>query len=161
MIQVTVYGTEIARKKLAAMAGVMAPARRETNNKKVGIQLHGDVMRTFIADGATFGRPEWEPLKPATVMARIRKTKTGKLVRLYQILRDTGALRQSFNPLSDENLAGVGAVSAKAHADLAAVHQFGALEKNIPARPMLPTEERAMDVMVQVYAMDIQRAVKS
>ena len=82
-------------------------------------------------------------------------------------LRDTGALRQSFVPLSDEKLAGVGAVSfyspidQEDHGDLAAVHQFGAPAKNLPARPMLPTEDRAMSVMTQVYAMDIQRAVKS
>jgi len=166
VIEVTVYGTEIARKKLAAMAGVMAPDRRELNNRKVGIQLHSDVMRTFQADGATFGRPKWEDLKakgryPASTVRPRKFTTT------YQILRDTGALRQSFVPLSDEKLAGVGAVSfyspidQEDHGDLAAVHQFGAPAKNLPARPMLPTEDRAMSVMTQVYAMDIQRAVKS
>ena len=160
MIEVTVYGTEIARKKLSAMAGVMAPDRRELNNRKVGIQLHSDVMRTFQADGATFGRVKWEPLKaggryPASTV-RPRKFTT-----IYQLLRDTGALRQSYIPLSDETLAGVGAASLKEHADLAVVHQFGNLAKNLPARPMLPTEERAMSVMTQVYGMDIERAVKS
>jgi len=168
MIQVTVYGTEIARKKLAAMVRVMASDRRELNNRKVGVQLHSDVMRTFQADGATFGRPKWEPLKPATIAARIRKSKKKPTAgSTYQILRDTGALRQSFVPLSDEKLAGVGAVSffspvdQEDHGDLAAVHQFGAPAKNLPARPMLPTEDRAMSVMTQVYAMDLQRAVKS
>lgn len=168
MIQITVYGTDIARKKLASMAAVMSPARRELNNRKVGIQLHGDVMRTFIADGATFGRPRWEPLKPSTIAGRIRKAKKGRIATsLYQILRDTGALRQSFVPLSDDKLAGVGAASfvsqqdGEDHADLAPIHQFGALAKNIPARPMLPTEERAMNVMTTIYGEDILRAVKS
>jgi phage gpG-like protein len=160
MISVTVYGTEIARKKLAAMSQVMSPDRRQSNHRKVGIQMHSDVLRTFQADGATFGRPKWEDLKakgryPASTV-RPRKFTT-----VYQILRDTGALRAAYVPLSDEKLAGVGALSMKEHADIAATHQFGNLANNLPARPMLPTEDRAMEVMVSVYAMDIQKAVRS
>jgi phage gpG-like protein len=176
MITVTVYGTEIARKKLGAMARVMAPDRRELNHRNVGIQLHGDVMRTFIADGATFGRPKWEPLKPSTLAGRVRKSPVrSKLLKMtaqalpsmFKILRDTGALQQSFVPLSDEKLAGVGAVSfyspidREDHGDLAPIHQFGSPAKNIPPRPMLPTEDQAMKRMTQVYGLMIEKAVKS
>lgn len=166
MIEVTVYGTEIARKKLASMVAVMSPNQRAVAHKEVGIQLHSDVMRTFIADGATFGRPKWEPLKaggryPASTVRPRKFTTT------YQILRDTGALRQSFVPLSDEKLAGVGAVSfyspidREDHGDLAPIHQFGSPAKNIPPRPMLPTEDQAMKRMTQVYGLMIEKAVKS
>jgi len=166
VIEITVYGTEIDRKKLASMVAVMSPNQRSVAHKEVGIQLHGDVMRTFIADGATFGRPKWEPLKaggryPASTV-RPRKFTTN-----YQILRDTGALQQSFVPLSDEKLAGVGAVSfyspidREDHGDLAPIHQFGSPAKNIPPRPMLPTEDQAMKRMTQVYGLMIEKAVKS
>jgi phage gpG-like protein len=80
---------------------------------------------------------------------------------VYQILQDTGALRAAYVPLSDRDIAGVGAASVKGHSDLAAAHQFGVAERNLPARPMLPTEETALDIMSRVYGLNIERAAQS
>jgi hypothetical protein len=44
----------------------------------------------------------------------------------------------------------------KAHADLAVVHQFG--NSRIPARPMLPTPEHALNIVSRIYGLAIERA---
>ena len=56
--------------------GIGGAGGRNGGDHDVGDELHSDVMRTFQADGATFGRPKWEPLKPATTAT----TYTGRIV---------------------------------------------------------------------------------
>ena len=68
--------------------------------------------------------------------------------------------RPEYIPLSDDKLAGVGAASDKEHADIAAAHQFGVPAKNLPARPMLPTEARALEVVSLVYGRMIEKAAQ-
>lgn len=161
MIEITVYGSEESRRRLAKFARAMSPQSREQANKASGIQMHTDVMMTFSAQGATFGRPKWEPLKAGgRYVSTKSKTKKRRFQTAYMILQDTGALRASYFPLYDDKLAGVGAVSAKEHADLAEAHQFGVPSRNLPARPMLPTENRALEVVSKVYGFMIEKAAQ-
>jgi phage gpG-like protein len=166
MLQITVRGEDEVQRRLVKFASAMAPRQREINNKAAAIQLYGDVIRTFKAQGATEGRPRWADLKAGgRYTGTGRKRKDGsrgprRFQTAYQILQDTGALRQSFIPLHDQTLAGVGAASVKGHADLAPIHEFGSAKRNIPARPMLPSRERAMSVMTQIYQLGIERAVR-
>lgn len=169
MIEVTVYGAEESRRRLAKFARAMSPQSRAIANEQAGIELHSDVIRTFEAEGATFGRPRWEDLKaegryPRTnskdKTATNAKGKKRKFQTAYQILQDTHALRGSFIPLSDDDLAGVGAQSTREHADIAEAHQFGVPSRNLPARPMLPTEDCALEVVTKVYGLMIEEAAR-
>lgn len=167
MIEITVQGNVESRRRLAKFARAMSPESRGTANKNIGAQLHGDVIRTFEAQGATFGRPKWQDLKAkGRYVKTLAKGKKARFQTHYKILQDTGALRQSYVPLSDEDLAGVGAVSfyspvdREDHGDLAKVHQFGVPSRNLPARPMLPTEDRALEVASYVYGMMIEKAAQ-
>jgi phage gpG-like protein len=78
----------------------------------------------------------------------------------YRILQDTGALRQSFIPLHDENSTGVGAASGSEHADIAERHQFGDPSGNLPARPMLPEPDAAVRIVSKIYGLVIEEATK-
>lgn len=156
MIVVTVQSGD-ALQRLRNMAKVMKPEQRELANRQAGVQLHGDVIRTFAAQGQTQGRPRWLPLKFGGRWKG--KGKGRRFQTVYQLLQDTGALRNAYIPLHDDSQAGVGAQSLKAHADLAVVHQFGLPAKNIPARPMLPTAEHALGVVTRIYGLSIQKAV--
>jgi len=167
VIEITVYGSEESRRRLSKFARAMAPESRTVANAQAGVKLHSDVIETFIAEGATFGRAKWEDLKAGgRYVKSVAKGKKRRFQTSYQILQDTGALRQSFVPLSDDKLAGVGAVSfyspvdREDHGDLAKLHQFGVPSKNLPARPMLPTESRALEVVSNVYGRMIEKAAQ-
>lgn len=161
MIEIKVYGSEESARRIRKFARAMSPESRAIANRQAGVQLHSDVIRTFQAQGATFGRSRWAALKAGGRYVNTKaKGKTRRFQTHYKILQDTGALRQSFVSLYDSSLAGVGAVSAKEHADLAAAHQFGVPSRNLPARPMLPTEERAMEVVSLVYRRMIEKAAQ-
>jgi phage gpG-like protein len=166
VIQITVIGSEESRRRLRKFTLAMSPQTREQSNREAGIAMHSDVVRTFIAQGATDGRPKWEPLKAGGRYVGTGKKLPGggraprRFQTVYQILQDTGALRAAYVPLSDRDVAGVGAASVKGHSDLALAHQYGVPERNLPARPMLPTEEVALDIVSRVYGLAIERAAQ-
>lgn len=128
---------------------------RRTVNRKVSVKLSGWVFRNFRQQGA-LAEKGWAPLKPATVKAKARK-------RYSMILQNTGALRKSFLPFHDNDQMGVGAVQltdGSAPWDLARIHQEGAPEVNIPARPMLPTLRQALPIGMQIYEQFVARATR-
>ena len=169
-ITLTVTGDAVAR--LKKFASALSPESRKTANRQAAIQMHSDVIKTFEAEGAYLGRKRWADLKAGGRYVKVRSKKgkrsrwQGKsegadgLITSYQILQDTGALRASFMPLSDEYIAGVGAVSTHRHADLAPIHEFGDPKRHLPARPMLPTAKRAVEIMTLVYGVRIGEAAK-
>lgn len=167
--------TSEALQKLAA--GI---ADRKKANQQLSVKLEGEVLSNFRTEGAEFGAP-WVPLKLSTILARLRlspKSKTKKAAAaalfkkggtpkavfaasgagLLQILQDTGHLRQSFAGFFDADEAGVGARSNAAHADLSIVHEYGDPSRNIPARPMLPPPEKALEWAIAVYQNHIASA---
>jgi phage gpG-like protein len=150
--------------KLRKMAAAIAPEERELINEKIGVQLHGEVMRTFESEGATEGRPRWQDLarkgRQRYVTGSDGKRRLGEFQTDYKILQDTGALRQSYFPLFDKDSAGVGAVSGAKHADLAPLHEFGVPARNLPARPMLPEPEYVLGVATTLYGMAIRRSME-
>lgn len=124
---------------------------RRIPNKEVSVVLFAEVMRNFDAE-AHEGKP-WAPLAPATVKGKEKKG-------YARILQNTGALRNSFLPFSDADVAGVGARSVKKHADISTVHEYGAPERNIPARPMLPSRLTAERIALKVYELYVERSIK-
>lgn len=168
--------TSVALQTLAGQIGNLLPA-----NRQLSVQLEGEVLRNFASEGAEFGAP-WEPLKLSTILARLRKSRGAKAkiakakglykagatnskaiyaasgAGLIKILQDTGALRQAYAGFYDDTEAGVGAVSSAAHADLAIVHQFGDPAHNIPARPMLPPQDLALEWAMVVYQNHVDQA---
>jgi len=149
VIRVEVRDAQLQR-RLTDLARYIAD--RNTPNKKASIDLYGFVARNFQQEGALVGG--WAPLAPSTVED---KAKHGYSL----ILQNTGQLRQSFVPFSDKEQAGVGAqrlsgLSDGRPADLAAIHQEGA--GRIPARPMLPSREQALEIGIRVYDLHIEQA---
>lgn len=170
--------TSAALQKLAA--GI---ADTNKANQQLSVKLEGEVLANFASEGSEFGAA-WVPLKLSTILARLRgspkskgaKAKAKEVFKsggtskqafaasgagLIQILQDTGALRQSFAGFFDATQAGVGAQSNAAHADLSKVHEFGDPSRNIPARPMLPPPQLALDWAIEVYENHISQARQS
>jgi len=150
--------------RLRRMASAVGPEQRELINEKIGIQLHGEVMRTFDEEGATEGRPKWIDLlyhgRQRYVMGADGKRRKGVFQTDYKILQDTGALRASYFQLYSKDAAGVGAISGAKHADLAPLHEFGNPATHLPARPMLPTPEYVLGVATTLYGMAIKQAAE-
>lgn len=122
-------------------------ADRQTINRKIAIELYGWVIRNFDAEGG-MQSPPWLPLKASTLKQKARLGFSPKpLIR-------TGHLRQSFAPFSTAAEAGVGA-KASAGVDYAEVHEEGTKDGHIPARPMLPTQQFALDTAVKIYGLEI------
>lgn len=159
MITVTVRSGNVER-NLAELAGGIT--NRAPINRKIAVELYGMVMRNFREQGND--GIKWAPLKAG---GRWLGKKGGKgksrfagqrrLDTSAQILQDTGAMRGSFLSFWDDTLAGVGAASFRAHADLAEVHEFGSPERNIPPRPMLPRKQPALEKALVIYNLEIQR----
>jgi phage gpG-like protein len=165
MLAVQVTGDVEVLRRLRKLGAVMGPDAQLQSNRKAAIALHSDVMRTFQAQGATHGRSKWDALKAGgryTGLGRKRKDGSRGARRFqtaYKLLQDTGALRMSYVPLYDRSLTGVGALSVKGHADLAPLHENGNPARNLPARPMLPPVNKAMQIVTQVYGLAIEKAV--
>jgi phage gpG-like protein len=172
---------EVTSRALQRLALVLRDRRRI--NRQVAAQLNGWVFRNFKDEGKLRLPGGWEPLSPATLLARLRKSpasagkkaKAAGLIKsgvsesavyaqsgagLVKILQDTGALRNSFAPFSDNDIAGIGAQSNAEHANLAIVHEYGNPSRNIPARPMLPTPAIALDIAMSVYRIYLQEQLE-
>ena len=141
---VIVTGAKETRGRLDAAARDLRD--RTAMNRRMAAALYATTMRNFQRQSAD-GEP-WAPLKPATV-----KWKANRGYRM--ILQNTGALRQSFIPFHDRAIAGVGAQS-RGKPDIAAIHQYGSRDGNIPARPMLPGEPVARSMAMKLYGTEVQ-----
>lgn len=75
--------------------------------------------------------------------------KIGKPVSI-KILQDTGNLRQSFKPFSDNNVAGVGA-QASYGVDYSKAHEYGDPKNHIPQRRMLPRPQEVERDVLKIY----------
>ena len=151
MIESKIDTAELER-RLVRIAGNVKS--RTTVNRQIATQLTAWVLRNFRGQGG-LSVSGWAPLKPATIKAKARKGYS-------MILQNTGALRQSFMPFSDTDMAGTGAQQLKgssAPLDLAKIHQEGAPAANIPARPMLPTMDQALPIGIKIYELHIAKAV--
>lgn len=148
-----------AQKRFAELGSRLKDVRLA--NRKASIDLYGWVIRNFAAEGALGEDGAWEDL------AAGGRWKGGGKNRYFQedykILQDTGALRQSFEPFSDEEEAGVGAVAMTAGdrpANLAAVHEYGDASHNLPPRHMLPSPRQALEIGINVYGMHVKTSIK-
>lgn len=176
MIEAKTQVTSLALQKLAA-----SMRDRNRTNRQLATQLTAWVFRNFQAEGALAVAGGWVQLSQSTILARLAKSHgaAGKKraartavragassrqafdatgVGLLKILQDTGALRNSFHPFSDNEEAGVGSQSNAKHADVSVVHQLGL--GRVPARPMLPTPEAALEMAIAVYNVHIEESRK-
>lgn len=170
---------EVTSQALQKLAAGIADTNKA--NQQLSVKLEGEVLSNFASEGGEFGTP-WQPLALSTILERLRgspksngaKAKAKEIFKsvgtsrqafaasgagLMKILQDTGALRQSFAGFFDATQAGVGAQSNAAHADLSKVHEFGT--EHIPARPMLPPPNLALDWAIEVYENHISQARQS
>lgn len=148
-----------AQKRFAALGARLKDTRLA--NRKAAINLYGWVMRNFDAEGGLGEDGPWEDLAAG---GRWKGEGDGRYFQAdYKVLQDTGALRQSFEPFSDGEEAGVGAVAMTAGdrpANLAAVHEYGAPDLNLPARPMLPSARQALEIGINVYGLHVKTSIK-
>ncbi len=114
---------------------------RSVVNRQIAAQFFSWVQRNFDEEGGLSTRP-WVPLRPSTVAEKARLGYSPKM------LVRTGNLRQSFQPFSDQDQAGIGA-RASFGVDYAQVHEEGG--GNVPARPMLPSIGIAEDYVTRIY----------
>ncbi len=118
-------------------------------HRELSIQLYGLVIRRFETAGASSGKP-WAPLKPRTAASKARDGYSPLP------LTRTGVLRASFFPgFYDAKGAGV-----RSRVPYAVYHQEGVPERNLPARPMLPSEKEVIKVAQKVYEDHAERAKK-
>lgn len=134
-------------------------ADRQVVNHALSLKMFQMVQDNFESE--SFDGDPWVDLAPST---RRWKEKRG----YEMILQNTGALRQSFLPFSDNTLAGVGAQSmasvvagdppkAKRPRDLAKIHEEGI---GVPQRRMLPSRARALEEAVSIYGYFVARAAQ-
>lgn len=112
--------------KLQVLAGAMTHTLPLT--KGISNVLVSHTLRNFQAQG----RPAWAGLSPKTI-ANYRRQGW----RVNSILQKTGNLKGSVKGWYTADTASVGAGSA-ASEKYAAIHQWGSIKKNIPARPYIP-----------------------
>ena len=119
---------------------------------ELGSQTYVLWRNIFKAEG-----PGWAPLSDKTLARRRKKGRGAK------ILRDEGRL---FNSLISQF--GEGAVyklekrtlTAGTNLPYAAVHQYGSKEKNIPRRPILPSEKQLSPMIQRTLLRFLREAEK-
>lgn len=105
-------------KQVLNLIGLM---RRQGLNMKTPFRqssyiMHSDVIKRFTDESDEKGQ-KWKPLSPLTIMMRKKRRKKATSVG---ILKDTGRLRQSIRPKSNEHGAEV-----STNVEYAAIHNFG------------------------------------
>ena len=121
--------------------------------KVIAEQLRTMVIDTFKAEGARNGNPKWKPLKPNSIMKRLKRRKsffskkTGKLLSRGQkflgsmkILQDRLRLIRSIKARSSRNWAQAGT-----NVSYGPAHQMGMSWNNLPARPFIDVTQPDID----------------
>ena len=110
------------------------------SNKKASVVLYQWVLNNFQGEGELAGG--WLPLSEATVK--------WKQERGYsRMLQNTGALRASFLPYSDDNIALVGS-------PLWYAEQHDEGSGRVPQRKLLPTAEQAQEMVMPIYGREMK-----
>lgn len=126
----------------SALASLQRGLRdRHVVHRQIAAQFFSWVQRNFEAQGGLRQTP-WVPLRSSTVAEKARLGYSPKM------LVRTGNLRQSFQPFSDADQAGVGA-RASLGVDYAQVHEEGSV--TVPPRPMLPPIDVAEGYVTRIY----------
>lgn len=110
------------------------------SNKKASIALYQWVLRNFQGEGELAGG--WEPLAESTIAYK-------QAHGYSKILQNTGALRASFLPYSDDKIAAVG---SPLHYSL--YHEEGSA--SLPQRRMLPDEEATQEIALRIYGREMK-----
>lgn len=133
---------------------------RRIPNKQISIDLYSFTMRNFQTEGVTVTGARWPEL--AAGGRWVGSGPNRYFDRSAKLLQDTGQLRNSFVPFSDNDMAGVGAQrmsrSDGAPSDLAEIHQEGL--GHMPQREMLPRRQSALEMAVKIYARWVQKVTK-
>ena len=127
-------GTKRLQQKFTTLAGNVKNLRGLM--KRIGIDLLNEVSLNFDNEGNEGN--QWTPLKAATIARRRNKIK-----ETIGILHDSGDLRRSFVPDSDDTTVRVGSPVT-----YSIFHEEGS--DKIPKRKMLPTQRRGLEIAIDV-----------
>jgi phage virion morphogenesis protein len=144
-ISIEVHATATSE-ALQRLAGRISD--RRVVNKELAIQMHSWVMRNFDAEGAL--NHAWASLSPN--YAKWKAKRYGAL----HILELSGALRASFGDFGYDN----DSATIGSPLEYAPYHEHGLPEKNLPARPMLPPTEVALQDAMDVYENYLHTSVR-
>lgn len=138
----------------SAIAGLASSLKdRGLVHRQIAAQFYSWTIRNYDSGGALRPAGPWAPLAPATVVEKLRLGYS-----TVPLGPRSGHLRQSFLPFSDNDIAGVGA-RASFDVDYAAVHEEGGVERNVPARPMLPPDEVANGYVTRIYGAFVKTSI--
>jgi len=131
-VSIQVKGNDLVKGKLKRFT------RRFTNltrvHRMIAIRLLALVQRGFKAERIPGTKVMWVALKPATIARARKKGRSDP-----KILQDKGTLRESFTITGTNRrriVVGTATVYARAH-------HLGFPKRNLPKRPLLPSDERA------------------
>ena len=109
--------------------------------KAVGLKNLRWVTKNFDKEGESVGG--WASLS--------EKTKARRRGSIFKILQDTGRLRQSFDLYGTRGIKIIGnKFEIGSVVEYAATHHYGDKSRNIPSRPILPTEKKATSLGLEI-----------
>ena len=141
-MKITTTGTQEVQRKFRKL--IKKVKDKKTLFNRIGLQLLNEIATTFKTE--THEGKRWAPVGEKT-LGRRRGHGGGK------ILQDTGTLRRSFEHKATNSNVKIGTQVV-----YAPTHEFG--RGNIPARPMLPTKKRGLDIAVETADKYIKDSIR-
>ena len=133
----------------SVMAKVRQARRRLGNTKalhaKGVVEVDKWIQRNFDSQGQLAMPSGWPDISDAT---KLRKGST-------KILIDHGFLRKDWKHFYNSRR---GVVESKK--DYAKAHHYGYPERNIPARPIIPTPKQMRPILLKVYGLHLRMAAR-
>lgn len=114
--------------------------------KRIGVVILNEIDKNFRTESNDGKR--WQPLSEITRSARREGPRAGS----PKVLQDTGTLRRSFVFEANNKRVKVGTPI-----DYAPKHEFG---EGVPKRKMLPTNERALTLSIEIADKYIDQQLK-
>lgn len=142
---------------LAALAAAMKYRQKKLSkmksaNAKAVVIVERWIQVNFQQEGKMAeGGGGWTSLKQATLDAR----RKGKAKHGDKILQNIGNLKKDWGKAWSPR---GGHVWSK-QPDYAPTHQFGDKSRNIPARPIIPTEKQIMPELLKIYGKHVKTSL--
>lgn len=112
------------------------------------------IQKNFEEEGKQAVPEGWKPLHPLTIKARRKGTNKGRVGQV-RILQDMGHLKGRWKHLITEKEAKI-----QSGVSYGLVHHKGSRKKNIPRRPIIPTQKQAAPLIKKVFDHFLKEVLK-